>query len=187
MPRLISELIVSLDMKARGLKSPGYYGYMGPEFQSWLNTNNAEPHRTLIGRKTYELVNALPDAAKDEGWHRATRQPGYLFSRTLKTSDWPGLELISGDLLRVAPKLKQDGGPELRVLGSLSLMRQLVAVELLDVLRLIVCPLVVPDSGIEATFEGMDDLALDLAATRVLDGRVLLLDYRPAGQPPFNN
>src|SRR5690349_1909049 len=72
MPRLISELIVSLDMKARGLKSPGYYGYMGPEFQSWLNTNNAEPHRTLIGRKTYELVNALPDAAKDEGWHRAT-------------------------------------------------------------------------------------------------------------------
>ncbi len=187
MPQLISELIVSLDMKARGLKSPGYYGYLGPDFQAWLNTNNAKPHRTLMGRRTYELMNTLPDAVKDEGWHKTTQRPGYLFSRTLKKSEWPGLELVSGDMLELARKLKQDGGTELRVLGSLSVMRQLVAANLLDVLRLMVCPLAVPVSGIEPTFEGLDDLALDLASTDVLDGRILLLDYRPAGKPPVSN
>jgi hypothetical protein len=84
MPQLISELIVSLDMKARGLKSPGYYGYMGPEFQAWLDANNAKPHRKVVGRKTYEVMNALPDQARDDSWHKTTKQPGFLFSRTLQ-------------------------------------------------------------------------------------------------------
>ncbi len=186
MPRLISELIVSLDMKARGPKSPGYYGYMGPEFQAWLDANNAKPHRKLMGRKTYEVMNALPDQAKDDGWHKTTKQPGVLFSRTLQKSDWPGLQLVSGDAVGFLRELKQDGGTELRVLGSLSVMRQLVAANLLDTLRLMVCPLVVPETGVEPTFEGMADMGLELASTKVLDSRILLLDYRPAGKPPGN-
>lgn len=184
MPKLISELIVSLDMKARGLKSPGYYGYMGPEFQAWLDTNNAKPHRKLMGRKTYEVMNALPEQAKDDGWYETTRQPGYLFSRTLQNSDWPGLQLVSGDIIGFVRQLKQDSGTELRVLGSLSVMRQLVATNLLDTLRLMVCPLVVPETGVEPIFDGMADMGLELASTKVLDGRILLLDYRPAGIPP---
>lgn len=187
MPQLISELIVTLDMLARGLRSPGYYGYLGPEFEAWLKANNEKPHRTLMGRKTYELMNSLPDEAKDDGWHRTAEQPGYLFSRTLKKSEWPGLQLVSGDMLQFVRELKHDGSTELRVLGSLSLMRQLIAADLLDVLRLMVCPLVLPKSGVEPTFKGMSDLALGLTSSKVLDGRILLLDYHPAGQPPANN
>jgi hypothetical protein len=37
MPELVSELIVSLDGFARGQHSPAYYGYFGPDLDSWIN------------------------------------------------------------------------------------------------------------------------------------------------------
>lgn len=37
MVEVVSELIVSLDMRARGQHSPGYYGYFGPESESACN------------------------------------------------------------------------------------------------------------------------------------------------------
>jgi len=160
MPALASELIVSLDNCARGTRSPAYYGYSGPEFDAWIK-------------------------ARDEGWHKATRQPGYLFSRTLKKCDWPGLELVHDDMVGFVRKLKHDSGPELRVLGSLSIVRQLAAAGLLDVLRLMVCPLILPKTGAEPLFDdGFEDLAFTLSSHHVLDGRVLVLDYRPSGPPP---
>ena len=129
---LISELIVSLDMCARGTHSPGYYGYSGPEFNAWLKTNNEKPHRKLVGRKTYELLNALPAEAR----------------------------------------------------GSLSVMRQLIEAGLLDVLRLMVCPLVLPKTGVERIFEDLQDMAFSLSSQQILDNRVLVLDYQPDGSPP---
>ena len=44
----------------------------------------------LIGRKPYEMINGLPAEVRDEGW---------LFSRTLKGTDWPGLEIVHDDLV----------------------------------------------------------------------------------------
>jgi dihydrofolate reductase len=186
MTEVISELIVSLDMCARGTQSPGYYGYSGPEFDAWLATNNAKPHRKLIGRKTYDLLNSLPAEARDDGWRKSTQQPGFLFSRTLKSCDWPGVELVRGDMVDFVRKLKHDDGSELRVLGSLSVMRQLLEAGLLDRLRLLICPLVVPKTGVEPVFEDLPDLAFALSSERVLDHRVLLLEYRPSGLPPSN-
>jgi hypothetical protein len=57
MPELVCELIVSLDGFARGQRSPGYFGYFGPEFADWIKTNTAVPHRMLIGRRTYEALD----------------------------------------------------------------------------------------------------------------------------------
>lgn len=184
MATVTSELIVSLDNCARGTKSPGYYGYGGPELEAWLKQNNAQPHRALVGRKTYEMLNGLPEQARDDGWRATTKQRGFLFSRTLDRCEWPGLELVRDDMVDKVRALKADAGPELRVLGSISIMRQLVQAKLLDMLRLIVCPLVLPETGAERIFEGIGDTAFELASTKLLDGRVLVLDYRPAGAPP---
>ena len=186
MAEVISELIVSLDMCARGTQSPGYYGYSGPEFDAWLTRNNAKPHRKLIGRKTYDLLNSLPAEARDDGWRKSTQQPGFLFSRTLKSCDWPALELVRGDMVDFVRKLKNEKGSELRVLGSLSVMRQLLEAGLLDRLRLLICPLVLPKTGVESVFEDLPDLAFALSSQHVLDNRVLLLEYRPSGLPPSN-
>lgn len=184
MSDVVSELIVTLDGLARGTQSPGYFGYAGPDFNKWIETNTALPHRMLIGRKTYEMLSGLPKEVRDAGWERTTRTPGWLFSRTLKTVDWPGLQLVQDDLEGFVRKLKQDGGPEVRILGSLSLMRQLFAAKLLDRLKLTICPLVLPQTGIEPLYEGLADTGFELVSSQVLDGRVLLLEYRPAGSPP---
>jgi dihydrofolate reductase len=184
MPEVISELIVTLDMKARGQQSPGYYGYLGPELADYFKKMSAQPHRTLMGRKTYELMNDLPEDAKDDNWRATTELSGYLFSRTLKKVEWPGLELVSEDMVEFVRKLKQPSGPELRILGSLSIIRQLVAAKLLDAVRLVVCPLVLPVSGIEPVFDGWEDTGLQLASHKLIDKRVLVLEYRPAGEPP---
>lgn len=184
MPDLVCELIVTLDGFARGQRSPGYFGYFGPDFANWITTNTAVPHRMLIGRRTYELFGTLPDEAKDEGWKTMTTTPGWLFSRTLRAADWPGLKVVSADLVSFVRDLKQSEGSELRTLGSLSLVRQLLAAGLVDRLKLVVCPLVLPQTGVESTFEGLPDTGFDLVSSQILDKRVLLLEYRPTGAPP---
>ena len=186
MTELVCELIVSLDGFARGQRSPAYYGYFGPDFADWNKTNTAVPHRMLIGRRTYEMLNGLPAEVRDEGWNRMTTTPGWLFSRTLEATDWPGLNVVHDDLVGFVRERKHTDGPELRTLGSLSLVRQLLAAGLVDRFKLVVCPLVLPQTGVEATFEGLPDMGFDLLSTRVLDGRVLLLEYRPTGAPPYS-
>jgi dihydrofolate reductase len=186
MTELVCELIISLDSFARGQRSPGYFGYFGPDFADWIKTNTAVPHRMLVGRRTYEMLNELPVEVRDEGWNTMRTTPGWLFSRSLETAVWPGLKIVRDDLVGFVRELKRTDGPELRTLGSLSLVRQLLVAGLVDRLKLVVCLLVLPQTGIEPTFEGLPDMGFDLLSTKVLDGRVLLLEYRPTGTPPYS-
>jgi len=187
MPELICELIVSLDGFARGQRSPAYSGYYGPDVAGWIKTNMAVPHRMLIGRRTYEMLEGLPAEVRDEGWQRTTRMPGWLFSRTLEATDWPGLKIARDDLVDFVRELKRTDGPELRTIGSVSLVQQLLAAGLVDRLKLVVCPLALPQTGSEPIFQGLPDTGFDLLSTRVLDERVLLLEYRPTGAPPYSS
>jgi dihydrofolate reductase len=132
------------------------------------------------------MLAALPAEVRDEGWERTTTTPGWLFSRTLQATDWPGLKIVHEDSLGFVRERKRTNGPELRTLGSLSLVRQLLTAGLVDRLKLVVCPLVLPQTGIEPTFEGPPDMGFDLLSSRVLDGRALLLEYRPTGAPPYS-
>lgn len=184
MSQLVCELIVTLDGSARGQHSPGYFGYFAPDFADWIKTNMAIPHRMLIGRRTYEALAELPQELRDDGWRTMVATPGWLFSTTLKATDWPGVT-IRTELVDFVRDLKRQDGPELRVLGSLSLVRQLLAAGLVDALKLAICPLVLPQTGIESVFEGLPDMGFDLLSTRVLDKRVLLVEYRPTGAPPY--
>ena len=186
MSDLVCELIISLDGFARGQRSPAYYGYFGPDFADWIKTNTAVPHRMLIGRRTYELMEGIPAEVRDEGWHGMAATPGWLFSRSLEATDWSGLKIVRDDLVGFVREMKRTDGPELRTLGSMSLVRQLLTAGLVDRLKLVVCPLVLPKTGVEPTFAGLPDMGFDLLSTRVLDGRVLLLEYRPTGAPPYN-
>lgn len=184
MPQLISEFIISMDGCARGTKSPGYYGFNGPEFSAWLANKSDQPHQNVLGRKTYEMLNGLPEQARDDDYRKMTCAPGWLYSRTLSKVEWPGLTLVDCDAMEHLAGLKDRSGDELRILGSISLMRQAIKAGLLDRLRLIVCPLIVPKTGIEPLFEGMADMQFKLLDHQLLDGRVMIQDYAPDGAPP---
>lgn len=187
MTELVCELIVTFDGFARGQRSPAYYGYLGPDFAEWIKTNSAVPHRMLIGRRTYEALEGFRPEEPDDDWKAMTTTPGWLFSRTLEATDWPGLKVVRDDLVDFVRELRRSDGPELRTLGSVSLVRQLLAAGLVDRLKLVICPLILPQTGVEPLFDKMPDMGFDLLSTKVLDGRVLLLEYRPAGLPPYSD
>jgi dihydrofolate reductase len=186
MTEIVSEIILSIDGAARGLKSPAYYGYGGAEFFGWLAQKNAQPHRTLIGCKTFDALSNVPEGYQDENFRRMTENEGWVVSSTLKEVSWPGLTVLGSGFLDAIRIEREGAGAEIRIMGSLSIVRQLLAANLLDRLRLIYCPLILPQSGIEPFFAGMPDQKLEMIEHRVLDGKVLVLDYRPDGLPPYS-
>lgn len=185
MTEIVSEIILSIDGAARGSKSPAYYGYGGPEFMDWLARKNAQPHRTLIGRNTFDALNSVPEEYRDDHYRRMTENQGWVVSSTLETASWPGLTVLDSDFLQVIRAARMDGGADIRTMGSLSIVRQLLAAGLIDRLRLIYCPLILPQSGIEPFFAGMPDQQFELVDHKILDRKVLVLDYRPDGLPPY--
>lgn len=185
MPELFADIFVSVDGSAFGTRSPGYFGYYGPDLERWINEELARPHRHIMGRKTYEALAELPEEHRDESWELTTMKPTIVFSRTLTHADWPGVELSAEDAIGEVRRLKKTGDSDLRTVGSLSLVQQFLSAGLVDHLRLMVFPLVIGETGERPVFEKVGDFELHLRGQRVLDDRIVLLDYRPGGKPPY--
>jgi dihydrofolate reductase len=185
MVELSVEIFVSLDGYAYGTRSPGYFGYDGPDLQKWINERIERPHRALMGRRTYTTLNELPEEVRDASWHRMVNIPTTVFSRTLTSVDWPRATLCDNDAIDEVQKLKESGGEDLRSIGSLSLARQLLSAGLVDHLRLLAFPVILGQSGQQSALAGTPDLALELVDHSILDGRIASYDYRPAGSPPY--
>ena len=105
-----------------------------------------------------------------------------VFSRTPKKASWPNTRTRGDDLVDEIPRLKADSDVPLRTMGSLSVARQLISAGLVDRLRLMTFPLIAGNSGREAAFANMSSADLELIDHRTLDGRVLLVEYRPTGK-----
>lgn len=185
MTELSVEVLISVDGFAFGTRSPGYFGFDGPDLQAWISAHDDKPLQTLMGRRTYTMLNELPNEARDDGWERMVNAPTTVFSRTLDTVEWPGATLCADDAIDEVRRLRDAGGPELSTNGSLSLVRQLLSAGLVDHLRLLVFPVVLGQTGQQPALQGAPDLALDLVGHSILDGRIASYDYRPAGDPPY--
>jgi dihydrofolate reductase len=184
MPELIADLFISVDGCARGSRSPAYFGFGGPDLDRWIQDQMKRPQRHIMGRKTYEALAALPEPVRDEGWFSLAATPTTVFSRTLRTVSWPHATVSAGDLAGAVRRLKSED-TDLRTIGSLSLVRQLLGAGLIDRLRLLVFPLIVGVTGQEPAFAQLPDIALDLVGQSVLDRRIVLSEYRPSGPPPY--
>jgi dihydrofolate reductase len=184
-PELFADVFLSVDGSAHGTRSPAFFGFDGPDLLRWIDQEQALPRRSVMGRKTYEVLAALPEEYRDESWERMTRKPTLVFSRSLTRTAWPGVELTAEDAVGRVRQLKRADGPDLRTVGSLSLVQQFLDAGLVDHLRLMVFPLVIGETGQQPLFRGVGDVRLELLGQSVLDGRVVLLDYRPGGPPPY--
>ena len=183
MSTVVADLFVSADGYARGEHSPGYFGYLGPDLERWIDEELDRPQHVLMGRRTYELLEGLPAGARDAGYDRMSRQATTVFSRTLTSTAWPGASVEPREAAEVVRERKTSGDVLLRTMGSLSIVRQLVNAGLVDRLRLMVFPLFVGPSGAEPAYAGLDETELELLDRRVLDGRILLVEDRPSGTP----
>lgn len=178
---LTVDLFVSVDGWAGSDGLPGYFGYLGPELEEWINTEMAAPQRLVMGRRTYEALAGLPDEVRDSS-NRMTQVDKVVFSHTMQQADWPNTRVCKGDLVDEIRSMKAGAGLPLRTIGSMSLVRQLMSAALVDRLRLMIFPLIAGPSGREGAFAEMASADLELIDHRVLDSRILLLEYFPTGK-----
>ncbi len=178
---LTVDLFISADGFAGSDGLPGYFGYLGPDLEAWI-ADSAAPTVSIMGRRTYEMLASLPEEHRDEGWDQMAQLETVVFSHTLERADWPNARICRDDLAAEVRRLKAEADLPLRTVGSLSVARQLISAGMVDRLRLMTFPLFAGPDGREPAFTDVASTDLDLVDHHVLDGRVLLVEYRPTGR-----
>ncbi|WP_338699335.1 dihydrofolate reductase family protein [Streptomyces sp. Q6] len=181
------DVFMSLDgFGAAGGDWTGYWGKQGPELLDHRLALYDTEQRMVLGAHTYRafarmLATSTEDSDVRDPWVTRMRNlPATVVSSTLEGPlDWPDATVVPGDAVDVVAGLKKESDVPLRSHGSLSMNRALMAAGLVDRLQVTVFPVVTGRTGVEPIFGGAADFDLDLIESRVLDGRVQELVYRP--------
>ena len=185
MPELSSFMHLSLD---------GYYcdprGDMGfahrpPDDKEWSEfaaANASGGARLLFGRVTYDMMVSFwpTPAAKQmmpEVAAAMNAMPKVVFSRTLKSADWENTTLVKDDLIGSVRRMKSEAGPDMTILGSGSIVRQLAEARLIDVFQVVVNPVAI-GSG-KSFLSGPGKIDLTLTESRIFKNGNAVLWYGP--------
>jgi dihydrofolate reductase len=179
MRRLIASLFLSLDGV---VESPEkwHIPYANDEMGAAIGQAMSEADAFLLGRVGYQEWAEYWPAADNEMAAYMNNTPKYVASTTLTTADWQNSTLLEGDISEEVPKLKQQPGKNITVSGSATLVRSLLAANLLDELRLMVHPIVV-GSGRRLFEDGGVRKPLELVDSRTFSTGVVDVTYRPSG------
>lgn len=142
----------------------------------------ADIDTALLGRVTYQEWAAYwPQATADEEYATfINNTPKYVASTTLDRVEWQNSTLIRGPLADTINRLKAEPGGTIAVQGSPTLVRSLLAADLLDELTLMVHP-VIAGAG-KRLFPGPGELKrMALIESRITGSGVAILTYRPLG------
>jgi dihydrofolate reductase len=136
----------------------------------------------LFGRRTWEVMaGAWPGRAGDPFADRMNEITKYIASRTLSQDEltWTNSHLLPpDDVLGAVAKLKIEDSGDIQVMGSASLVRQLIENDLVDEYRLMIEPVVL--GGGKRLFPEDGSLRdLELVDTSLSSTGVHICTYRP--------
>jgi dihydrofolate reductase len=135
----------------------------------------------LLGRVTYEGFAAVWPTIEDEAGFadKMNSMPKRVVSTTSPELTWNNSALVEGDLTDAVTKLTDEFDGDILVAGSATLVQALVDNDLVDELRLMVCPIVL-GSGRRLFGELEDTKSFQLVESRpVGDDGVVVLIYQP--------
>jgi dihydrofolate reductase len=132
----------------------------------------------LLGRVTYEAMQAFWPTAEGELADRLNELPKYVVSSTLTDPPW-NTTVLGDDWPQEAARLRQELDGDILVYGSRRLSHALIEMGLVDEIRLLVYPLVL-GTGDRLFEETEDKIALRLVESRPLGGGVVNMIYAPA-------
>ena len=139
----------------------------------------------LYGRITYQLMqfwqtllkNPSGEKSMDDFAIAIDKVPKTVFSHTLKSTGWHSAKLTNKTIKEEVLELKQQSGKDILV-GSRSLIIQLIKLNLIDQFQLMVHP-VVEGSGLPL-FENINDRTIfKLVRTKTFTGGAVTLYYEP--------
>jgi dihydrofolate reductase len=146
----------------------------------------------LYGRITYQLMeywqplvkNPSGEKTMDDFAMAIDKIPKIVFSHTLKNVEWESAKLANRAIEEEVLELKQQPGRDILV-GSRSLIIQLMKLNLIDEYQLCVHPVVV-GSGLPL-FENINDRTiLKLIKTKTFSGGAVTLYYEPTNEKTTN-
>ena len=138
-----------------------------------------EADALLLGRRTYEGFAAAWPGRDGEFADKFNTMPKYVVSSTLEDPSWTNTTVLTGDALQEVARLKDELHGDVIVHGSGTLVRALVAADLVDELRLMVFPVVL-GTGRRLFGDTDDAKRLRLTASEVVGDGVLTLVYEKA-------
>lgn len=140
----------------------------------------------LYGRITYQLMEYWKTIVENPTGNKVTDEfavvmdkiPKIVFSHTLKNVEWKSAKLANRDIEKEVLELKQQSGKD--IIGSRSLIIQLMKLNLIDEYQLCVHPVVV-GNGLPL-FENINDRTiLKLVKTKIFNSGAIILYYEPSG------
>lgn len=139
----------------------------------------------LYGRKTYELMQFWQPMVKKPSGEKSMddfavaidKVPKIVFSHTLKETGWDSARLAAGELQEEVSALRKASGKDILV-GSRSLIIQLIQLGLIDELQLCIYPVV--SGGNLPLFEDLKDRTIfSCTQTKNLSSGSVILYYQP--------
>jgi dihydrofolate reductase len=135
-------------------------------------------HAHVFGRTAYESISRSMTASTTHPFAPIlTAAPKVVFSRTLKTAEWPNTTIAAGDTAEEVDKFRQGGDGHVVVWGGVRMWRSLMALDLIDELQVSLFPYVAGEGT--RLFDGEPrSYQLDLISTTTSGNGIIDLQYR---------
>jgi dihydrofolate reductase len=133
----------------------------------------AEFDTVLMGRKTFEVALG----------HGSGATPGmrtYVFSRTLRPEDHPGVTVVADDAAATVAALREEDGKDIWLFGGGVLFRGLLEAGLVDGVEVAVVPVLL-GGGVPLLPPPSRLARLELTGTRTYPSGIVSLSYRVRG------
>jgi dihydrofolate reductase len=139
----------------------------------------------LLGRKTYQsFAEAWPDvpdnpsACKGQVKYavKLNTMKKFVFSRTLEKAEWNNTTIVKYDAVEEIKNLKKIPGKDMVIFGSLSIVKMLTNLGLIDEFQFVIHPVVLGNG--KTLYEGLDKfIKLKLIKTKMLFSGAVILYY----------
>ena len=148
----------------------------------------------LYGRTTYQLMqfwqtllnNPSGQKSMDDFVIAINKVPKIVFSRTLKSTEWDSAKLATKEIEKEVLELKQqpESGKAILV-GSRSLIIQLINLNLIDEFQICIHPMI-EGKGLPLFDQIKDRTFFRLSKTKTFDSGAIVLYYQPTKQKITN-
>ena len=155
-----------------------------PEYQAFVAGNASGEGQLLFGRVTYDLMagywpTPLADQHNPVVAKAMNNMQKVVFSRTMEKPLWNNTKLIRTDIVSEIRKMKNESGPGMVLMGSGTIISQLVQEQVIDEYQILVNPVAIGKG--RTMFGSMDKiLKLKLNSTRTFKNGKVFLRFEPA-------
>lgn len=189
MSKITASMFIALDGVVED-PADWHFPYFNDEMGAAVDANQGTADIMVFGRNTYDSFAGAWPAREAAGEEDAPFARALGDMRKIVASNqqleltWRNSEQLRGNLIETVKALKDDpGSGHIALSGSVSVVRQLLAAQLVDELHLFVHPIAV-GTGMRLFEDGDPTVPLKLISSQTFATGVLHLVYGPDTTPP---